>query len=218
MSKKSRSIAKTIVMVVIGLLLVLSVILNVVIFRKYNNLKKNPVTSEQQQKEELDRVVGKVGQLYKLPTDEKPDPFATVKDKELLKNQAFFKDAENGDYVLFYKNAKVAILYRESENRIINVGPLADDTSGQKASVHIFGSTDQAKAVKEKLKANSGLTYDTESAPAGTYAKVVVVDVSGTNKALASTIASSLGGDVATTLPTGETKPANAQIVIFAGQ
>lgn len=70
---------------------------------------------------EVDLLVGEVGKLLALPTDEKPT-VATITDVEKIKEQAFFKNAANGDKVLIYTNAKKAILYRPTENRIIEVG------------------------------------------------------------------------------------------------
>jgi hypothetical protein len=59
-----------------------------------------------------------------VPKDETPT-LATVTDKTKLKDQPFFKDAENGDQILIFPQAKKAIIYREKENRLINVGPIA---------------------------------------------------------------------------------------------
>ena len=82
---------------------------------------------------ETDTLVSEVGKLIALPSDEKPT-IATVSDVEKVKEQAFFKNAKNGDKVLIYTNAKKAILYRPDEKRIIEVGAVninqqAPDTS-----------------------------------------------------------------------------------------
>ncbi len=69
---------------------------------------------------EADKTVEAVGKLYSLPKDEKPS-VATVSDKEKLKDQPFFVGAENGDITLIYSTAKLAILYRPSTGKIINV-------------------------------------------------------------------------------------------------
>ena len=71
-------------------------------------------------------LVETVGKLIKLPEGETPN-IATVMDKAQLQNQEFFKNAENGDKILVYKNAKKAFLYRPSENRIIEVGPVKEE-------------------------------------------------------------------------------------------
>lgn len=113
----------------------LSVVLVVLLFtatgiagimtKKYQDLKKNPQSISQKQQESL---LSKVGALMDLPKDEQPS-IATVSDKEKLKEQAFFKSAENGDTLLIYTNAKKAVLYRESTNKIVEVAPIAIDTT-----------------------------------------------------------------------------------------
>jgi uncharacterized protein HemX len=91
------------------------------------NLKKNPNKIVQADQKKL---VDKVGAHIDLPKDEQPS-IATVSDKEKLKEQAFFKSAQNGDTLLIYTKAKKAILYRDKEDRVIEVAPIAIDTSTQ---------------------------------------------------------------------------------------
>lgn len=69
------------------------------------------------------RIIGKVENLYMLPSGE--PTVAKVQNKEKLGNQAFFSQAQNGDYVLVYTEAKLALLYREDIDKLINVGPIA---------------------------------------------------------------------------------------------
>lgn len=76
-------------------------------------------TSMMDEKESL-AIVAKVGKLISLPKGEEPT-VATVTDKEKLSDQPFFKDAENGDKVLIYKQSSKAILYRPSTNKVIDV-------------------------------------------------------------------------------------------------
>lgn len=70
---------------------------------------------------EVDLLITDVGKLLALPSDEKPT-VATITDVEKLKEQVFFKNAMNNDKVLIYTKAKKAILYRPSENKIVEVG------------------------------------------------------------------------------------------------
>ena len=81
---------------------------------------KNPELAAELEAKEL---AEKVGKLILLPKDEVPT-IATVSDPEVLKNQAFFKDAKRGDKVLIYTNAKKAILYDPEANLVINVAPV----------------------------------------------------------------------------------------------
>lgn len=77
-------------------------------------------TNEQAQAE-VDQLLSEVGKLIALPTDEKPT-IATVSDVEKIKDQPFFKNAQNGDRVIIYTTARKAILYRPSEKKIMDVG------------------------------------------------------------------------------------------------
>ncbi len=84
-----------------------------------NDLKKSSTSAAENK---VKSIVDKVGKLMELP---KGNPsLATVKDKRKLKDQPFFSKSENDDIVLIYTEAKQAILYRESNNKIINVAPL----------------------------------------------------------------------------------------------
>lgn len=69
-------------------------------------------------------LVGEVAKLIDLPKGETPT-IATVQDKTKLKDQAFFANAQNGDKLLIYAQAKKAIIYRPAAHKVINVGPIA---------------------------------------------------------------------------------------------
>jgi len=95
-------------------------------------LKKNPQQVAQQEVQEL---VTKVSQLIVLPEGETPT-IATVSDPEKLKDQPFFSKAQKGDKVLIYTNAKKAILYSPTTNKIVEVAPInIGSAAAQGASV-----------------------------------------------------------------------------------
>jgi len=62
-------------------------------------------------------LVKDIGKNIQLP-DETPT-LATVNDVSKLKNQEFFKNAQNGDKVLIFSNAGRALLYRPSTHKVI---------------------------------------------------------------------------------------------------
>ncbi len=72
---------------------------------------------------EVKDVLAKVGKLIELPTGEEPT-IATVQDAERIKSQPFFSKAQNGYRVILYSNAKLAIMFDEKANKIINVGTI----------------------------------------------------------------------------------------------
>jgi hypothetical protein len=105
---------------ILFLLLLVSAAAAVYFYRQLSVYKQNPQKVVQ---EEVQVVVNKVAQLMVLPEGEQPT-LATVADLAQLRNQPFFAQAKVGDKVLFYANAKKAILYNPEANKIVEVAPL----------------------------------------------------------------------------------------------
>lgn len=179
---------------------------------------------------EAERVIKQVGEIYLLP-DEIPT-LATVSDKNQLVDQIFFKNSENGDKVLIYKTAGIAILYRPSIGKIINVGPvnLKDDQAGgntqkeeelSEVRVLILNGTTTVGLTKIAADALSDLKFvdvsdrlDAENKP---YEESVVVYLNKEFKSQADIIASSLSAQVSNELPKGEESD-DADVVIILGE
>ncbi len=102
--------------VVIGLLAAGVVYLGYQYVHTRNELKaaKNPETANQT---ELERITSTVGKTIKLPNE--TPTLASVTNISQLKNQEFFKDAQNGDKVLIYTKSGRALLYRPSTKQVI---------------------------------------------------------------------------------------------------
>jgi hypothetical protein len=100
---------------------------------------KTPEGVAEAAKLESESLVSKVSLLIKLPDEEAV--VATVDDKDKLREQPFFADVENGDKVLIFSAASKAVVYRPSENRIINSGPIAitaeDDAATEATEVPV---------------------------------------------------------------------------------
>lgn len=77
---------------------------------------------------EVQDLLVKLGKLIELPVGEEPT-VATVNDAEQLKNQPFFTKAKNGYRVILYTNGRLAILYDDVANKIINVGTISVSNS-----------------------------------------------------------------------------------------
>ncbi len=69
-------------------------------------------------------AIQKVGKLAKLPEDEIPI-YATIADVAKLQAQPLFKDAMNGDQILFYSKSQWIYIYRQQSNKIIAQGPFS---------------------------------------------------------------------------------------------
>ena len=108
-------------------LLVIPTLVAVPAAYKYKDWKAShpgpQVAGEANTNEEVASLVAQIGKLVLLPEGETPT-IATVTEKEKLSNQYFYKNAENGDKVLIYREAKVAYLYRPSINKIIQIAPV----------------------------------------------------------------------------------------------
>lgn len=85
-----------------------------------STLVNDPQAVVQKQTEEL---LADIGKVVDLPEGENPT-VATVNDSTKLKEQPFFSEAENGDKVLIYTEAKKAFLYRPSTKKIIEIAPV----------------------------------------------------------------------------------------------
>lgn len=109
------------ILAILGLLTLVLAGTTAVFYRQASQLKADPQKAAQ---DESQKVIDAVGKLVLLPEGEAPT-IATVTDPEKLKSeQAFFAKAVAGDKVLIYTRALKAIMYRPSENKIIEVAPL----------------------------------------------------------------------------------------------
>jgi hypothetical protein len=103
-------------------------------YSQYASLKTDPAKNT---KAETDKLVSQVSRLIVLPVGEDPT-VATVTDVEKLKDQPFFTNAKNGDKVLIYTQAKKAILFNPSANKIVEVAPInIGDTGKAKTSTTV---------------------------------------------------------------------------------
>lgn len=105
---------------VVILVAVVAVAFGAYFYYQWSLIKQNPQAAAQQ---EVADLVAKISRLIVLPVGETPT-VATVSDPEALKDQAFFTNAQKGDKVLIYAEAKKAFLYSVTLNKIIDVAPL----------------------------------------------------------------------------------------------
>ncbi len=108
------------VKVVVPIIAIVAVVVAGYLYSQVRVLKQDPQVVAQK---EVEALVAKVGKLVVLPAEEVPT-VATVSDPEALKDQTFFATAQKGDKVLIYAQAKKAILYSVTMNKVIDVAPL----------------------------------------------------------------------------------------------
>ncbi len=123
--------------IIVGVILILALTVGV-LFWKYSQLKHTDKPGAQT---DSARVLQEVGTIYALPTDEEPT-VAQIQDKNKLHDQAFFDKSQNGDYVLVYSKNRLALLFRESEKKLINVGPVnIDNSASNQSQSHVAPAT-----------------------------------------------------------------------------
>ncbi len=129
-AKKEENSAGTAAMVIVIIIAVLAVAGCVLMYLKYSIAQKKinematPQGQQEMAKKEVQDILKKIGAHIVIPTDEEPT-IATVTDADALKKeQPFYRDAQNGDKVIIFMQAKKAIIYNEGKDILVNVGPI----------------------------------------------------------------------------------------------
>jgi len=180
--------------------------------------------------EEQKALIAKVSQLIALPEDEDPT-VATVSDKDQLDEQAFFKNAQKGDKVLIYTNASKVILYRPSENRVVEVGAVniknedsglsgVEDIEVMTNRFAILNGTSLAGLASNMEKELKNILPDAEVLSKINaqveYGETILVDLKGARGEEAKNLAKDLGIKVGS-LPEGESVSSDADFLIIVG-
>src|SRR3989338_10744106 len=91
-------------------------------YYRYRQSQKQLKQINVETEEDVRNLVGRVGRLMQLPSDELPTVM-TVTDSDRLKNLNFFTNARVGHKLLIYEKAHKAILFDPIQNVIIEVAP-----------------------------------------------------------------------------------------------
>jgi hypothetical protein len=192
-------------------------------FWKYKKASANLTTVE------ISELTKKIGKIILLPAGETPT-LATVTDKTRLEGQKFFKNSQNGDKVLIYAMASKAILYRPTNNQIIEVASITTNDQNQMAlptqaikanlKIAIYNGT-QMNGLATKWQKNVAqvLTNSevvSKSSAKESYQATIVIDLKGNLSSEAKELAAGIGAKISS-LPTGEEKPDADLLVIIGG-
>lgn len=198
-------------------------------FLQYQNEQVSMKDPQKATEQESKRIVDEVGKMIVLPQNENPQ-IATVSDVTKLKEQSFFSQAKNGDIVLIYTQAQKAVLYDPAQKKIVEVGPIniteasptVNPDTPTKVSVALLNGTSisgLSSTTEKELAATlpTATVVSKGNAAKNTYTKTIVVDISGKQAAGAAQVAKAVKGEIGP-LPEGETKPANAEILVILGR
>lgn len=212
-------------------------------YQQYRKIKISPEVAAQSENKQ---IVDKISVFMVLPEGEEPT-IATVSDRKKLSEKDFFKKSENGDKILIYAEAKKAILYRPSLNKVIEVAPLLMDqkkteesmikekeknnkednkevvTVGrtEKLNVSIKNGTQTAGLAAEaetKLISIDGINiYEKSNTIKDDYKETLVIDLSEENDQLTAEIATAVEGRIST-LPEDESVSEDVDILVIIGE
>lgn len=161
---------------------------------------------------ENSKLIASINKLAVLPKDETPSVTTVVDETKI--NQDFLRNAKKGDKVLLYFQAGRAVVYRPSTGQIVNMGPL--ETPKPRVFIRRGSTIDNTGAVRNTISRTSDfLLASQDESPNKSYAKTVVVDVTGNRPDLAGKLAQMLHVNVVP-LPAGEDRP-DADLLVIVG-
>lgn len=232
MNESSSNTRSSLKWIIAGFILAMVLAPSVYFYNKYQEATRKLEVSGQTKTDDAKDLEQAVGKHISLPK-ESPS-IARVSDKNALAGQDFFKNAQNGDKVLIYRKAKLAVLYRPSSDKIINVAPIAlgGEVAGEQtaspsakptakplvAAVYNGSKTaGYARVIGNKvIAANPSVTLGKIGNSTGDYTEILVVELTTAARGAGAELAKDLGGRVAP-MPKDEATPA-ADLLIIAGK
>jgi flagellar basal body-associated protein FliL len=131
-----------------------------------SNPERQLKMQQQKMEKDIEKTVVELSHIAILPKEEKPQMAILDKNvKKLAETQPFFADAIEGDKVLVYVKAGKAIIYRSSENKIVNIGPVgveSDSSRSQGAPTNSTPSTTPTTSEKAETKTGEGTSESSQ--------------------------------------------------------
>lgn len=194
--------------------------------RQELNLLSSPGGQQELSRREVESIKVSLGKLTLLPDE---DPLlATIIDAQYLATQsAFYQNAENGDKLVVFAQARKAYIYSPSRHIIVNSGPLITNSDAQvpegqeEISIEIRNGTSVTglgNQVRSQIEGPGIVVSSVGDAANRNYTQTQVIGLnSAITAANLAAIAQRLGGQVSTNVPANEAA-SNADILIIAGQ
>ncbi len=172
---------------------------------------------------EQKNILERLAQHIILPAGENPAIAAIANSEMLANNNSFYSNTQDGDQLIIYANAALAIIYSPARDKIINIGPLTNARIMNKTlSVEIRNGTNKiglAGKLSEQLKVDSDFeVLDIGYAEKRNYTKNILIDLTGGSKPdLIKKLEDKLGLTAVASLPVGE-KDSKAEAFIILGK
>jgi type II secretory pathway pseudopilin PulG len=111
--------------ILIGAVALVIVALAAVVVLQWFKLHKDPAAEDR-------RVQEAASKIMVLPDEDAL--VSEIENADKVKDQPFFANVENGDQVLIFIKAGKIVIFRQSENKIINAGPIVNDSGANAGS------------------------------------------------------------------------------------
>jgi len=157
------------------------------------------------------RLIEEINEVFDLP-DETP-VVAIVSDvDQFAQEYPTFDNAQNGDYLLFFRKARLNVLYRQSEKRVLQTANVAVPIA-----VELVGEEADIDAAATKLAEFGNQVTITRTVKSG-VTQSFVFDVDGDQTAEVQSIADQLGLDLGSTLPVGVEAGAQTEVLVVVSK
>jgi len=153
------------------------------------------------------RLVEEINTVFDLP-EEEPIVAVVTDVEEFKKTYSTFDNAEAGDYLLFFRKARLNVLYRQDEKRVVKTADVAVPIS-----VELIGSESAINDAEDKLSEFGNQITITKNVTEG-ITQSFVFDIDSDQIEEAGSIATQLGYDVGATLPSTIVPSEQTEIII----
>lgn len=153
------------------------------------------------------RLVEEINEVYDLP-DEEPIVAIVTDPGEFKEQYSAFDNAEAGDYLLFYRKARLNVLYRQSEKRVVKTADVAVPIT-----IELVGTKAAIDEIEKKLS-DFGNQITIVKTVDDTVKQAFIFDVDSDQADELSSIADLLDYEIGSTLPSSISPTENTEIII----
>lgn len=135
------------------LLLIAVIVLGVLYYNQHQELVrlKDPVLQTEYAQKQVQKVIDDMKKYVVIPAEEELKLLGIINNAEILKkDQAFYTNVENGDYVFLFSKTARALIWRPSDNKVVNFG--VADMQQQSATQTSSPKEADTKEVKKEDK------------------------------------------------------------------
>lgn len=153
------------------------------------------------------RLIEEINQVYDLP-DEQPVVAIVTDPVQFKTDYPTFANAEGGDYLLFFRKARLNVLYRQSEKRVVQTANVVVPIT-----VELVGDAAALEAAAQKLT-DFGNQVNVVKTVKPDISQSFVFDVDSDQEPETQSVAKQLGFEIGSTLPTSITPGDQTEIVV----